>query len=660
MRLFPWAGALWLLGSGCAFLRSGSDPVVARIAGTPLRFSEVQARYLRSAEARVDSAAAFVEFLERYVDYRLKVLEARRQGLDRDPQLAQELREYRQQLARPYLLERAVLEPIMRDLYRKRQEEIRASHVLVRLPNPQDTLEAWRRIQALRDSVLAGRPFAEIARRYSEDPSARQNGGDLGYFTGGRMVREFEEMAYRTPVGGVSPVFRTRFGYHFLMVLDRRPRTPDIRVAHILVRTPQDTIRADTAEARRRIWALYERLQRGEDFATLARLYSDDRASAEQGGELGVIGFGEFPVREFEREAFALHEPGQYSRPFQSPYGWHIVKLLERLPRPSYEEAVAELRELAQRLPQSREEERALIERTWDEADGLFYDDVLARLVEATDTSARVGSWRAQEWPDSLRRAVLMRLDTLAFSAEDLLTYILSRPVFMVWGDPRVRKQLPELAAEFRQEVVLRYLEGQLEKRYPEFGRLMREYEEGLLVFALTEREVWNRAQRDTAALRDWYARHRERYRFPDRVQIIRCTTPDSSLAVEVLKALHAGLAPDSLRARYQRDDVLRLRVETLYVERPVGAPQDEMLFLPDGATSGPHRYGEGWVVLRRERFEPARPKRYEEALAQVISEYQEHLERLWVAHLRRSYGVAVYSDRAHRAFARWAVRRNS
>nr|BCX01259.1 MAG: peptidylprolyl isomerase [Bacteroidota bacterium] len=644
---------------GCALLRpqADPDPIVARIADQPVRFSEVYSRYRQTIGQDGDSAAAFVDFLQRYVDYRLKVLEARREGLDRDPAIRKELEQYRRQLARPYLLEKAVLERIMRDLYRKRQEEIRASHVLVRVHNPNDTLAAWERIHALRDSVLAGRPFEEIARRYSEDPSARQNGGDLGYFTGGRMVREFEEMAYNTPVGSLSPVFRTRFGYHFLKVWDRRPRTPDIRVAHILIRIPSDSMATDTLEAYRRIWALYERLQQGEDFAELARRYSDDRASAERGGELGVIRFGEFPVEEFEREAFALDRPGQYSRPFRTAYGWHIVKLLERLSPPSYEEALEELRELARRLPQSREEEALLVERTWQEAGARFHDAVLARLTEATDSTARLGSWKGDEWPDSLRKAVLIEIDTLRFRAEDLLRHILSKPVFMVWGDPRVRMQLPDLAAEFRQEAVFRYLEAQLERRYPEFASLMREYEDGLLLFTITERRVWRRAQEDSSGLRAWYEQHRDRYRFPDRVRVLSCLTPDSSLALELREALRSGLSADSIRARYQGDDVLRLRVEVLYLERPDGSPYDEAFSLSDGSVSGPRQYRTGWLVFRRERVEPARMKRFEEALSQVLSDYQEELERKWVAQLRQVYRVELYPDRASKAFMRRAGR---
>src|SRR5690606_13069177 len=141
-----------------------------------------------------------------------------------------------------------------------------------------DTLAAYEKITALRDSIEAGMPFDEVAFRHSEDPSARRNRGDLGYFTGGRMIEPFENAAYATPVGEIAGPVRTRFGYHLLYVKDRRPRTPDIRASHILIRLQGQT-EADSAAALETIRQIQDRLAAGEDFATLARLYSDDVAS---------------------------------------------------------------------------------------------------------------------------------------------------------------------------------------------------------------------------------------------------------------------------------------------------------------------------------------------------------------------------------------------
>src|SRR6056297_838191 len=226
-------------------------PIVATFAGETLSLDEFERRYALSVGGREaaaqDSFAAYADFLQRYVDFRLKVKQARDLGLDESPELRQEIDDYREQLAKPYFLEREVIDGIVRDLYNKQQEEVRASHILIRVDpsaEPADTLAAYNKITAIRDSLVSGADFAAVAARNSEDPSVQRNQGDLGYFMGGRMIEAFETQAYGMPVGELSPVFRTNFGYHVLKVTDRRPASPEIQASHILLRLGPDATAA--------------------------------------------------------------------------------------------------------------------------------------------------------------------------------------------------------------------------------------------------------------------------------------------------------------------------------------------------------------------------------------------------------------------------------
>ncbi|MEM8558092.1 MAG: peptidylprolyl isomerase, partial [Bacteroidota bacterium] len=308
-RRSPWL-ALVLAGlfAACGTPRTTTAPIVAsapppppvaaEFAGGQLTLPEFETQYARSVGSRelaaADTLGAYEDFLERYVNFRLKVQAARDLGLDEDSSYTAELDSYREQLARPYLLEQEVTEEIVRSIYDRQQEEVRARHILLRVtPDAEaaDTLAAFAKLDAIRDSILAGGDFAALAQAESEDPSAATNRGDLGYFSGGRMIEAFEVRAYTTPIDSISEVFRTRFGYHILQVTDRRAARGEISARHILIRFNGQTA-ADSAAALETITELEARVAGGEDFATLARQYSEDPGSAENGGDLGFFGTG--------------------------------------------------------------------------------------------------------------------------------------------------------------------------------------------------------------------------------------------------------------------------------------------------------------------------------------------------------------------------------
>ncbi|HEX9659308.1 MAG TPA: peptidylprolyl isomerase, partial [Rhodothermales bacterium] len=344
MTKVRWHSIVWIcVGVGLTSFISGcggtkpaatdavNPHIVARFAGQELTVLEFEDRYARSVGGRdaamEDSLADYEEFLTRYVDFRLKVTEAKANGLDRDSALIAEIEEYKKQLAGPYLVDQEIVDDLVREVYQRQQEEISASHILVRVEGegtPDDTLAAYQRIKTLRDSVAAGASFADIAARNSDDPSAVRNRGDLGVFTGGRMIKAFEDRAYSTPVDSMSEIFRTRFGYHVLQVHSRGERSPDIRAAHILIRATED----DTVEALAKVSEVMAKLEAGVEFADLAFEYSDDQGSAPQGGELGFFGRGRM-VAPFEEAAYSLEKVGDVSAPVRSRFGYHLIKLLE-------------------------------------------------------------------------------------------------------------------------------------------------------------------------------------------------------------------------------------------------------------------------------------------------------------------------------------------
>lgn len=327
----------------------GSDPVLMTVDGRPVTRSEFESIYKKNNKDAPVTKEALDEYLELFINYKLKVRAAEAAGMDTAAKFRTELAGYRTQLARPYLIDRGLNDQLMHEAYARKTEEVRASHILVTVAEdaaPEDTAAAWKRIMALRARVAGGEEFAKVAQGSggSDDPSAAGNGGDLGYFSVLQMVYPFETAAYNTPVGQISQPVRTKFGYHIIKVTDRRPAQGDLRAAHIMIRSVQEDSPEKQAAAEARIMEAKKRLDEGElTFADAALKYSDDAATSAKGGELPPFTTGKM-IPEFEAKAFALETDGQVSEPFRTPYGWHIVKRLSYTPPPSYDEAKAELK----------------------------------------------------------------------------------------------------------------------------------------------------------------------------------------------------------------------------------------------------------------------------------------------------------------------------
>jgi len=324
------------------------DATVLTVDGQSVSRGEFEAIYKKNNKDADVNKEALDEYMELFINYKLKVREAESLGMDTIKKFQTELAGYRTQLARPYLIDRELNESLLREAYERRKQEVRASHILIQIPGDQtavDTTEAWKKVMQIRERVVSkGEDFAAVAKAESDDPSAKSNGGDLGYFTALQMVYPFENMAFGTATGEVSNPVRTRFGYHLLKVVDKRPAQGEIKAAHIMVRSVETDSEDRKADATKRINEVYALIQAGkDDFGDLALKFSEDPGSSANGGELPQFGTGKM-VSEFEKAAFALKNDGDVSKPFRTEYGWHIVKRISYKPVAPFDEIKAELK----------------------------------------------------------------------------------------------------------------------------------------------------------------------------------------------------------------------------------------------------------------------------------------------------------------------------
>lgn len=633
------------------------DPmVVAQIGQKNLDLAEFETRYARSVGGRevalLDSMPAYTDFLQRYIDFRLKVMYAEDLNLDKDTSLVSEIDTYRGQLARPYLLEREVLDPILKDLYEKKQNMVDASHILVRLgraASPEEAEAARMKITAIRDSVMNGEDFGELAYRNSEDPSARGNRigakGRLGYFIGGMMVKAFEDQAYSTPIGSVSEVFRSDFGYHIIYVHDRKPRTPDVWASHIAIRHFQTSL-SDTASSENRAKAIYERLQVGEDFAELANAESEDRETGPRGGQLGRIAFTAqgLPI-EFREALFALENPGDYSEIIKTGYGFHIIKLDKRETLQSFEESYDDLKNQVARLPRVKaaEEQMAMSIR---EKYGISVDtsQVLQILNGRLFNAANI-----LETPADRMATKVATLGDSSFSFKDIVEFSETHSTPFT---PDTLEMINKTVDLFLNDEAMNYEAARLETRDPEFRRILEEFRDGLLLFKLMEDSVWTAAANDTAALKAYHAQRASEYQFPDRTRIIGFRHRSDSL----MKALHgrlgSGTALASLINDIEMDTTMTVRIDTTFLAEANNSIFDRALNLQEGAFSEPILNNGSYLIMVNDGIDRARQKTFDEARSEVLNAYQEILEDNLVERLRSKYGVLSYPDRLAPAFA--------
>jgi peptidyl-prolyl cis-trans isomerase SurA len=365
--------------------------------------------------AKTHSPEQWREYLKAYINFRRKVAQAQEEKLDTASSFRQEYEAYIRQLARPFLMEREVLDTLLRKMYERMREEVRASHILVK---GQDSA-AYARALALRDSIVrGGRSFEEMARLYSEDPAAPETGGDLGYFSAFDMVAPFEDAAYNTPVGQVSMPVLTRFGYHLIYVKERGPNPGARKTAHILVRWGPTYAAKDSTEAYKRIQEIYERLKKGESFEELAKNYSDDPFSAARGGELGWMRL--FPDMEAVKRRLGA---GEISAPFRTKYGWHILKVLEVKPVRSFEEMRGELKARLQRDERYKAAEKQYFDQRLKAYNYQENPATREALFKALDTLYPDLDGALAKLPLTLRKATLFTLGKQKYSVEAFLAY---------------------------------------------------------------------------------------------------------------------------------------------------------------------------------------------------------------------------------------------
>jgi len=635
-------GILFVFG-----IKAQQDPILMEIDGKPVTKSEFLQIYLKNNPTPKYDKAALDEYMELFKKFKLKVAEAEALKYDTIPKLKKELEGYQKQLALPYLVDAAKNEALVKEAYDRTKTEVRASHILVRLEQnatPADTLAAWNRIMALKKRVENGEDFASVAKSKngSDDPSALNNGGDLGYFNAFQMVYPFEEKAFTTAVGEVSAPFKTRFGYHIVKVTDKRPARGTIKVAHIMVAVPKTGTEEDAKNAEKKINEIYAKLQDGEKFEDLAKDFSDDPSSNQKAGELPMFGTGTTTrmVPAFEDVAFGLKTNGEYSKPVKTDFGYHIIKRLEWKDVKPFEELKKELQGKVNKDERSKKTQDSFVQKV---KNNYQYKNTAAKglvwFEKNLDTTYFEGKWKAGSLKSN---KTLFVLDGKNFGQKDFAAYLEKN--FRAARKDKSKEVVKSQYANWEKEAILAYEETKLASKYPEFKALTTEYHDGILLYEIMTDKVWNKAMKDTVGLKNYFEQNRAKYVWGKRVDALVYECATQKIADQVAKMI----AVDTINSKHVLDVInkeseLNLRVRTNKFDL------EQTAFLKDRTlTKGVNKSYEfegKFIVLKVNDIIEPTTKMFTEAKGAVTSDYQNYLEMVWLQELNKKHTVKIYES---------------
>ena len=626
-----------------SFLFAQNKEVLFTIDNHPYYTDEFVRVYNKNLDlVKDDSQKDLDKYLELFLGYKLKVEKANKLGLQNSVTYQNELKSYRNQLSKNYVNDSKVTNELVQEAYNRMTKEVRASHILILVDegaSPEDTLKAFNKIKDIKNRLNAGEDFVKVAQQFSEDPSVKENNGDLGYFSAFRMVYPFENAAFSTNVGEVSKPFRTRFGYHLVKVVDKRDNRGEVTVAHIMIVKPSTPDAQLEAKAKQTIDDIYQKIQQGEGFESLANQFSEDKSSASKGGVLQRFGSGQLSSEEFENVAFSLQNKNDISKPFQSQFGWHIVKLIDKHPVLSLTDMKNELEEKVR-----KDERSLLITNSLAKKLRAKYPQKKDSKVLASVKKIITDDFYSQTWETPLNlkdynKTILTINKSKQVSAVAFLNFIHVQQKSKIKTKP-ISKLVDELFEKFIDEQVTTYYNENLENEFPEFKYVMDEYRDGLLLFDLMDREIWTKAKTDTLGLSNYFKQNIQNYQWKKRFDANIFSSTDKDVIAKAKKFLEKGKSIDYIKEKLNKDGKINIMVKSgLFEEDYDILPQ--YTNLSKGVSNVVTKDQYHFVVEVKE-VKQAEAKKLTDCTGKAVNDYQQYLESNWVNELRKEFDVKV------------------
>ena len=579
------------------------------------------------------------EYLQTYKKFRLKVIDAEALGYDTLGSFRKELDSYRNQMAIGYLTDKDKEKALIEEAYRNMQQDVEASHILLLLPQnatPEDTAKIYQKALNI-IKRLKKENFRTVATAESDDVGTKGNGGYLGWITGQMMVYPVEKELYSLPIGKISSPIRTGYGYHIIKVTNRRQAVGKVKVAHILKQFPENATKEQKAKLKSEIDAIYDKLKNGADFASMAKESSDDEMSANSGGVLNEFGVGRM-VEVFENTAFSLKNKGDISSPIETPYGWHIIQLIDRKPVDSFEKMKSDI--ITHFGFDGRYDacKKSFVDKLKNEYDYKFNQDAYKELIDYArrynrpDSNYLIGA-------GSLSNDWLIKIKDLSVSPQKYVDYVYSMSKYK---DNSAVAQTHGLINSFIDDEIIRFEDSRLEQKYPEFRHLIQEYHDGILLFNISNDKVWEKAIKDTAGLKTFFEQNIKRYAWQTphyKGKIIYCKDPATAKTLQKkFKKMTASQIAEHI-ASLNKDSVV-IKYKSGLWEKGENPVIDNLAFGNKAASyQTPKEYP---YIFVAGKVLKSMPETYTDVRAAVVTDYQDYLEKSWIADLEKRYPATV------------------
>jgi len=638
---------LFLLSAG--IFAQDNDPVIMSINGKNFNKSEFEYFYHKYNTEDVVDKLTLSDYVALFKNLKLKVAEAEAQGMDTTLLFLSELSGYRSSEAKPYLEALPTDDDLIEMKFNRIKQQNEISHIQISFPEsirnnsfkilPSDTIETYLRAIQIRNRLLKGENFEIVAAEVSEDANIAKSErpGYLGWFAGLMLNPIFEDVVFTTPVNQVTPPIRTNAGYHIVKVHAKKEVSDQINAAHILILCPQNADEEQVDEAKKKMDGIYNEIKNGADFSALAKENSQDPGSAPKGGELGWFGYGAM-VREFQDAAFDLKEIGDVSKPFRTQFGFHIVKLLERKPL-AIEDKRKDIESTMNSGGYYLQIHQTGIDKKKKEYGFLKNDEGYQMLISKANTvyptdSAFFAYFETQNIP-------LFTIGDTNFSSVDFINYLRknSRSPFTLSTELLIDRLL-----WFEYACLLDAEDKSLESKYPEFKNQIQEYRDGSLMFEISNKDVWGRASEDTEGLTAFFNRNKKNYTWSEPhyrgyIVLAKDTQAKKKMQKEISKK-DPDTAIRYLLDNYIVGDVAYLKVEKGIFKKGDNAFIDEAAFNSGKATRTPD-FQDFFLLGKLLKS----PETYLDIRGEVIADYQNYLEEMWLKQLNEKYEVVIFTD---------------
>lgn len=588
------------------------------------------------------SKKALQDYLDLYSLFKMKVAEAEDLALDTLPSIRQEFGQYQKQLANNYLTNKDVTDQLVKEAYERMKKDVRVSHILISVsPGSSDTVAQYQKIDSLYKEISSGRlDFGNAAKLFSYDKASAANFGDIGFFTAMQVVYPFENVAYETPVGKLSKPFRTPYGFHILKKTGERPARGQIQVAQIMMRVKESEGPAGVEAAKKKIDDVYALLKSGKKFNDLVKQYNEDEFSKNTDGVLPYFGVGRM-VENYEDAAFALKKPGDFSEPVRTKNGFHIISLLNKKALEPFDSLKSGLEKQIQRDGRIKVAQDKFLDEIKTKVNYKPNVTAYNELVQAIpDSVLQKGGFDPLSYKKMTKN--IFTMNHLSMTQSDFANYIQEYTRGKMYGPKE--SSLKALYDNLIQKICMDYEEKQLEQTNPEYKNLLQEYREGILIFELTDQNVWGKAPKDSIGLKNYYEGHKVNYQWKPAISGVLYKAKDEDnmkklLTIlngtkkmtvgEIVKAVNGDGAQDKLSAEEGKFEQNRFSFKAPFVAGK---------YMPyyknaDGSYS---------LLDVKEVYNNATQKTFDEAKGFVISEYQDELEKQWHSQLKAKYPIQL------------------